>query len=128
MGKKVLIVDDSPTIVEITKAMLREEGYELDSANNGEEALEKIKTFKPDLVLLDVMMPDMDGYSVVQSLRKEAEPGNPDYIKVIVVTSKEKMRDLFEMEGVEGYIVKPFFRVELLEKIEEVFGNGEESP
>jgi CheY-like chemotaxis protein len=120
-GKKILIADDSPTIVEITKAMLKEEGYEIITASNGAEALQKIGEEKPDLVLLDVMMPDMDGYSALQALRRDSSPGAEDYVHVIIITSKDKMRDLFELEGVDGFLVKPFFRTELLEKINEVF-------
>lgn len=126
MAKKILIVDDSPTIVEITKAMLRDEGFEIETAENGKEALDKIESFGPDLVLLDIMMPDMDGYAVVRTLRRKAKPGSPDYTAVIVVTSKDKMREMFELEGIEGYLVKPFFRTELMQKIDEVFG-GQDS-
>ncbi len=121
-GKKILIADDSPTIVEITKAMLKEEGYDISTASNGAEALQKIGEEKPDLVLLDVMMPDMDGYSALQALRRDSKPGDEDYVHVIIITSKDKMRDLFELEGVDGFLVKPFFRTELLDKINEVFG------
>ncbi|MFA5866382.1 MAG: response regulator [Actinomycetota bacterium] len=123
-GKKILIADDSPTIVEITKAMLKEEGFDIITANNGAEALQKIGEEKPDLVLLDVMMPDMDGYSVLQALRRDSKPGDEDYVHVIIITSKDKMRDLFELEGVDGFLVKPFFRTELLDKIGEVFGKA----
>ncbi len=123
-GKKILIADDSPTIVEITKAMLKEEGYEIVTASNGAEALQKIGEEKPDLVLLDVMMPDMDGYSALQALRRDTKPGDEDYVHVIIITSKDKMRDLFELEGVDGFLVKPFFRTELLDKIGEVFGKA----
>lgn len=121
-GKKILIADDSPTIVEITKAMLKEEGYEIVTAGNGTEALQKINEEKPDLVLLDVMMPDMDGYSALQAMRRDSKPGDDDYVRVIIITSKDKMRDLFELEGVDGFLVKPFFRTELLDKINQVFG------
>ena len=121
MGKKILIADDSPTIVEITKAMLKGEGYEITTAGNGAEALKKISEEKPDVVLLDVMMPDMDGYSALQTLRRDAKPGDDDYVHVIVITSKDQMRDLFELQGVDGFLVKPFFRDELLDKLNEVF-------
>lgn len=120
-GKKILIADDSPTIVEITKAMLKEEGYQIITASNGAEALQKIGEEKPDLVLLDVMMPDMDGYSALQALRRDTSPGDADYVHVIIITSKDKMRDLFELEGVDGFLVKPFFRTELIDKVNEVF-------
>lgn len=119
--RKILIADDSPTIVEITKAMLKSEGYDIDTASNGAEALRKVEADRPDLMLLDVMMPDMDGYAVIQALRRDAKPGDTDYVHVIVITSKDKMRDLFELEGVDGFLVKPFFRTELLDKINEVF-------
>jgi CheY-like chemotaxis protein len=119
--KRILIADDSPTIVEITKAMLKSEGYDIETAANGAEALAKIDAHHPDLLLLDVMMPDMDGYSVIQKLRHDIGPDDPGYVHVIVITSKDKMRDLFELEGVDGFLVKPFFRTELLDKINEVF-------
>lgn len=119
--KRILIADDSPTIVEITKAMLKSEGYEIETASNGAEALQKIEANKPDLLLLDVMMPDMDGYSVIQKLRHDVGPNDSDYVHVVIITSKDKMRDLFELEGVDGFLVKPFFRTELLDKINEVF-------
>jgi CheY-like chemotaxis protein len=119
--KKILIADDSPTIVEITKAMLKSEGYIIETASNGAEALAKIAAETPDLLLLDVMMPDMDGYAVIQALRRDAKPGDEKYVHVVVITSKDKMRDLFELEGVDGFLVKPFFRTELLDKINEVF-------
>lgn len=119
--KKILIADDSPTIVEITKAMLKSEGHIIETASNGAEALKKIAESHPDLLLLDVMMPDMDGYAVVQALRRDAKPGDPGYTHVIIITSKDKMRDLFELEGVDGFLVKPFFRTELIDKINEVF-------
>jgi CheY-like chemotaxis protein len=120
--KRILIADDSPTIVEITKAMLKSEGYEIITANNGADAVKMVKENNPDLLLLDVMMPDMDGYAVIQTLRREFKPGDPNYTHVIVITSKDKMRDLFELEGVDGFLVKPFFRTELIDKINEVFG------
>ena len=123
-ARKILIADDSPTIVEITKAMLKEEGHEIVTASNGAEALAKIQEEKPDLVLLDVMMPEMDGYTTLQTLRRDAKSGDADYVRVIVITSKDKMRDLVELEGVDGFLVKPFVRSELIEAINKVFAQG----
>lgn len=117
---KILVVDDSATIVTIIKDVLQKEGYEVEEAFDGVVALEKAKTWKPDLILLDIVMPEMDGYAVLKQLRRDAPAGDPNYIPVIIMTTRDKMRGLVELEGIEGFIVKPFRRSELLSKLQEV--------
>ena len=87
MSKKILIVDDEKNIVDILNHNLKREGYETVQAYDGEEAVEKTKSEKPDLVLLDVMLPKMDGFSVCKTIRQTSN------IPIIMVTAKEDIVD-----------------------------------
>lgn len=117
--KKILIADDRPEVVELVRVTLESGDYQIFEACNGKEALEKIRKEKPDLVLLDVIMPKMDGFEVCRKLKKD--PGTQK-IPIIMLTAKgqkvdqEKGRKL----GTNGYIVKPFSPSALLIKIEEI--------
>ena len=115
MDNRVLIVDDSEMNVEILQQLLRDK-YELETACSGEECLEKLRTFNPDLVLLDVMMPGIDGYETCRRIK--ASPfGN--FTQVIVVsgraTAPERLQG-YEV-GADDYVVKPFDHDELLAKV-----------
>jgi len=118
MGKKILIVDDDKNIVELVKLTLGDE-YDYIDAFNGIEALQKAKKEKPDLVLLDIMMPDMDGYEVCQRLR--ADPETKDIV-IAMLSAKKEDHDI--LEGIDvgaiAYITKPFNATELVEKVEEL--------
>ncbi|MEI6632929.1 MAG: response regulator [Chlamydiota bacterium] len=116
MAKKILIVDDEPHIVEMLKSRLEANDYKVLSACNGEEGLKKVQDENPGLIILDVMMPEMDGWTFLKELKREGK-----HIPVIILTAKEKMQDLFELEGIKDYIVKPFKADELLEKISKYF-------
>ncbi len=104
MSRKVLIVDDEKAIVDILNHNLKREGYDTVVAYDGEEAIEVYKREKPDLVLLDVMLPKMDGFSVCKSIRQLAN------IPIIMVTAKEDVVDkVIGLElGADDYITKPF--------------------
>ncbi len=119
MSKKILIIDDDPNIVELLKRRLLASQYLVATANNGEDGLAQVKVEKPDLIIVDVLMPKMDGYTFVRMLRREEEVRN---IPVIVLTAKDKMKDLFEMEGVKDYIVKPYRPEDLMEKVKRNLG------
>jgi len=118
MGKKILIVDDDKNIVELVKLTLGDE-YDYIDAFNGIEALQKAKKEKPDLVLLDIMMPDMDGYEVCQRLG--ADPETKDIV-IAMLSAKKEDHDI--LEGIDvgaiAYITKPFNATELVEKVEEL--------
>jgi len=115
---KVLVVDDDPGIVKVIGIILSTHGHEVIKAHNGNEGLELAGREKPDVILLDIMMPDIDGYEVIKRLK-----GNPDtaQIPVIFVTAKttpdaiQQGRSL----GAAAYIIKPFNPETLLEKINE---------
>ena len=113
MSKKVLIVDDEKAIVDILNHNLKREGYETVQAYDGEEAIEKMKEEKPDLVLLDVMLPKMDGFSVCKTIRQSTN------IPVIMVTAKEDVVDkVIGLElGADDYITKPFSVREVLARV-----------
>jgi len=114
MAKKILVIDDEPNIVDVLKARLEANGYEVVIAHDGDSGLDAVKLTRPDLIILDVMMPRMDGLTFAKKMK--ADESIPD-IPIIVLTAKEKMRDLFEIEGIKDYITKPYTAPELLEKI-----------
>lgn len=114
MGKKILVVDDEPQLVRMLKTRLEANGYEVVTAEDGTSGLEQWRTQKPDLILLDIMMPKIDGYTFVQESKGRSDL-NP--VPIIIITAREGMKDLFQIEGINDYIVKPINDTDLLEKI-----------
>ncbi|MBN1621394.1 MAG: response regulator [Endomicrobiales bacterium] len=125
MSKKVLIVDDEKDVLIILTDALSKEGYEIITASDGMEALEKVSSEKPDVILLDIMMPKLDGHSVNLKLKENPKTAN---IPVIVITAYGHLKKLLEVREelpVSGYLEKPFPIVRLKEKIREVLsGQG----
>jgi len=119
--KKTLIADDKSEVVELVKATLEGGDYQTISASDGREALEKIKREKPDLVLLDIIMPRMDGFEVLSEVKKDPRTKE---IPIIMLTAKgQKLdKDKGRRLDAEDYIVKPFSPSHLLHKIKEVSG------
>lgn len=113
---KVLIVDDHQANVELIKVQLKSFNYELDWAFDGEEALDKIRAWKPDLVLLDLMMPKLDGYAVCKAVKSDKELR---FIPVIIVTALRELDDkLKAIEiGADDFLIKPFNKLELATRI-----------
>ena len=114
---KILIVDDEPNIVQTLQDRLEMNEYSVFTAANGKEGLEQAQKEMPDVILLDVIMPIMDGHEMLEILRKT--PGCQD-ICVIMLTARSQTQDIARANacGIEDYIVKPFDLSELLEKIE----------
>lgn len=116
MPKKILIVDDDPFNLDLLEQELEEEGYTMERANDGEEALQKVESFMPDVILLDYMMPRMDGIEVVKRLKDHERHKS---IPVILLTAKaapeDKVRGLDA--GADDYVVKPFESFELLARV-----------
>lgn len=119
---KVLIVDDEPNIVQTLQDRLEMNEYEVITACNGQEGLEQAIHGQPDVILLDVIMPVMDGHEMLEALRKQPECGD---ISVIMLTARSQTQDIARANacGIEDYIVKPFDLSELLEKIESIVEN-----
>ncbi|KKL90904.1 hypothetical protein LCGC14_1900030 [marine sediment metagenome] len=117
--KKILIADDKLEVVELLRATMEGEDYQIISASDGREALEKIGKEKPDLVLLDVVMPKMNGLEVLAKVKKD--PQTKD-VPIIMLTAKGQQLDKDKGIGLgaEDYIIKPFSPSHLLRKIEEI--------
>ncbi len=117
--KKILVVDDKREVVELVTATLEGEGYQIITAFDGEEALKKIGKEKPDLVLLDVVMPKMTGLEVLAKVKKD--PQTKD-MPIIMLTAKGQQvdKDKGIRLGAQDYIIKPFSPSHLLRKIEEI--------
>ncbi|HGY55595.1 MAG TPA: response regulator [Caldithrix abyssi] len=112
----ILIVDDNPANLKLLDLILRKEGYEVIPAQSGPEALEIMKTVLPDLIFLDIMMPEMDGYELCQRLKNNPRTQN---IPIIFITSKAEPTDIvkgFEY-GAADYVTKPFNKVVLLARM-----------
>ena len=114
---KILVIDDDPTMVSALQERLEANRYAVITALDGEVGLEKAEREKPDLIILDVVMPTMDGYTFVRQLRTKPGTGK---IPVIILSGREKMRDLFELEGINDFLIKPYQAQDLLKKIEEL--------
>ena len=126
MPKKILAVDDERHIVRLVQVNLEKHGYEVVTAYDGKEALAKIESENPDLVVLDVMMPFMDGIEVLQTLRKN--PATRD-LPVIMLTAKAQDADVFRgwSSGADCYLTKPFNPMELLSFVKRILqGRAEE--
>ncbi|UCG51092.1 MAG: response regulator [Candidatus Latescibacterota bacterium] len=118
---KILVVDDEVYILHILEFSLGAEGFEVITANNGELAVEKAVHEKPDLIVLDIMMPVLDGYETCRRLKRDSET---KHIPVILLTAKGRESDKrlgFEVGAID-YIVKPFSPNRLISRIEEIIG------
>ena len=115
--KKVLVVDDSPTERFYLVDILKKNGFEIDTAENGEEGLAKAKANPPDLILMDVVMPGVNGFQVTRTLSRDDATKD---IPVIMCTSKDQETDrVWGMrQGAVAYLVKPIDAADLLEKIQ----------
>ncbi len=120
--KRVVCIEDEPEMIDLVKLILGRKGFELTGAMGGQEGLDAIRQTKPDLVLLDLMMPDMDGWEVYRQMKNDDELKN---IPVIVVTARGQPIDKvlgLHIAKVDGYVIKPFGPQELLQSVEKVLG------
>ncbi len=118
--RKIVCIEDEPEMIDLFKLMLSRKGYEVYGARGGREGLETIHTISPDLVLLDLMMPDVDGWDVYQQLKADEATRN---IPVIIVTAKAQNIDKvlgLHIAKVDDYIAKPFSSKQLIDSIEKV--------
>ncbi len=114
MSKKILIIDDDPTILRMCESFLSAHGFIVTTAFDGEQGIEKFKAERPDLIVLDVQMPKMNGYTFVFELKKAGGSKTP----IIVLTAKEGMAEIFKVEGVKEYMTKPLKPEVLLANIQ----------
>jgi len=116
MKYKVLAVDDEADVLKLVEMALQVEGYKVIQATSGKEALELAKKEKPHVILLDIMMPEMDGMEVFKRLKNKVETAQIPVIMVTGVSEKENIKKLLD-EGVQYYIIKPFDFTDLSSKI-----------
>ena len=121
--KTILIVDDELSILVPLQFLMEKEGYVSKLAQSGKEAIEKIARVKPDLILLDIMLPDLDGYEIYQMIRQRTEW---ESIKIIFLTAKNREADMAKglAMGADAYITKPFSNAQLMDKIRGLIGPG----
>jgi DNA-binding response OmpR family regulator len=121
MPKKILLVDDSETILEMERMILQQDRYEVVTARDGQEGVTKALALKPDLILMDVIMPRLDGFAAVRRLREHSDTNR---VPIVMVTSKAEAESLetgYE-SGCSDYIIKPIDRMELVAKIKNLLG------
>lgn len=113
---KVLLVDDAQTVLLFEKMLLKQLGFDFETACNGQEALEKARVYNPDLVLLDLMMPVMNGVDCCRAIKEDEDLKDIPIIMVTTISEQERIDECFAA-GCSDYIFKPFRKPELLEKI-----------
>jgi CheY-like chemotaxis protein len=119
MPHRVLVVDDDPHVLQLLRVNFELEGYDVDSANNGEEALKRIAAQKPDVLVCDVMMPGMNGLEVVERVRSEPTTAK---LPIVMVSAKAQQADLTAggAAGADAYVTKPFDPQDLLDAVAKV--------
>jgi two-component system alkaline phosphatase synthesis response regulator PhoP/two-component system response regulator VicR len=125
MAEKVLVCDDERHIVRLIQVNLERHGYQVVTAFDGKEGLEKIRAEKPRIVVLDVMMPYMDGFEVLKHIRREPET---EHLPVIMLTAKAQDKDVFEgyHYGADMYLTKPFNPMELVTFVKRILESGDD--
>jgi DNA-binding response OmpR family regulator len=115
--QKVLLVDDEEDILDFLELILEEQGYTCIKANSGRDALAAAQMHRPEIILLDIMMPEMDGWEVLKLLKADEETA---HIPVAMLTARTEMKDKIQglQEGAVDYICKPFATKELLDKLQ----------
>jgi DNA-binding response OmpR family regulator len=121
MTKKVLIAEDEPNIVVSLEYLMQQSGYEIQTVANGNDALRAAREFRPDLVLLDIMLPLKNGFEVCQLMRETPELNR---VKIVMLTAKGRESEVAKglALGADAYITKPFATRELLEIVRRLLG------
>jgi DNA-binding response OmpR family regulator len=124
--RRVLCIEDEPEMIDLIRLILERKGFEVMGAVGGQEGLDTVRREKPDLVLLDLMMPDVDGWEVYRQMKADDELKS---IPVVVVTAKAQSIDKvlgLHIAKVDDYVTKPFGPTDLLDSVDRVFKNQEE--
>lgn len=125
--KKILAVDDESDVLLLIKTALMSEGYAVTTASNGPDALSVAADQRPDLIILDMMMPEMSGFDVLEALRSRQETESIPVIMLTGVSDKGKIRQAID-SGIDYYIVKPFEFHDLISKVKIAISDSENSP
>lgn len=119
MGKRVLLVEDELNIMEAIRFLLSREGWQVDTHENGADAAEVVRDLKPDLVILDVMLPGKSGFDILEDLRGHSDTAN---LPVLMLTARGQSRDreMAEKAGVSRFMTKPFSNTEVLTAVRDL--------
>jgi DNA-binding response OmpR family regulator len=119
MAKKILIVDDEPSIIVALQFLMEQNGFETLVAFSGEEAMEVVARHRPDLILLDIMLPVVDGFEVCQRVREKADWKD---IRIVLVTALDRESNVAKglALGADAYVTKPFANADLIAKVKEL--------
>ena len=120
MAKKILIVDDEKDVISLTRTLLEDNGYEVVTANSGKEALAKFKKEKFDLILLDILMPKMSGFTVLERIKRIDKKMKITFLSVLEVSQKRLLE--LKKQGISDYILKPFVEEDLIKRIKKIIG------
>ena len=121
--KKIMVVDNEPDIVDLTRTVLKLGGYNVVTANSGEECLRLLEKEKVDLVLLDIMMPGMSGWDVFNRIKKKSPKVKVAFMSVLEISDKRKQ--VLLDEGLADYIMKPFDKETLLGRVDNILKDKE---
>ncbi len=119
MGKRVLLIEDEPNIIEAIRFVLSRAGYAVDIHSDGSTALEAIRAKTPDMIILDVMLPNRSGYDILRDLRSET---STELLPVLMLTARgqKKDREMAERYGASRYMTKPFSNAEMISSVAEL--------
>jgi len=120
LKKRILIVEDEPSLLKLESILLASRGYEVTGVGDGQAALDAVATMKPDMVLLDIMLPKIDGFEVCRQIKANEATR---HILVLMLTAKKTEKDFAQGEqvGADGYIAKPFKSAAVIESIQRLF-------
>src|SRR6185437_253444 len=127
MQKKILVVDDDAEMVELLSFNLKQAGYSIGTASNGVDALKKARSLQPDLIVLDVMMPELDGFAVCEILRRDAATAAVP-IMMLTALSSELGRVAGLGSGASDFVTKPFSPRLLVQRIQDLLQNAAKNP
>lgn len=119
MSKKILVADDDERIVQMLKVRLEGAGYQVVGVSDGKEAMEMSRREKPDLIVLDILMPNMDGYSFVRNMKSDEALSK---IPVIIFSALGNMKSMLEMEGIKDFLTKPLEEDKFFDAIKKYVG------
>lgn len=120
---KIMVVDDEPDIVFVVREMLKRRGYEVIGANSGEEALEMLKTEKPDLILLDIMMPGIDGWETCRKIKENSDTKDIIVAMLTVMDGETHKEKSFQFSKADAHITKPLIEDKIINTVEWLLKN-----
>ena len=119
MGKKVVLIEDERNIIEAISFILSRDGWDVKTHSNGHDAVDVVRTRRPDLVILDVMLPGKSGFEILQEIRDDADLGETPVL-MLTARGQDKDREMAERAGASRYMTKPFSNAEMLEAVRDL--------